>query len=71
MASKVSAVSRTLSTVDATTVIKDCITGISGGGGSVPSATEDSGASRAHDNMQPYLAINYIISLQGFFPPRN
>jgi len=26
------------------------------------------GGSQAHDNMQPYVAINYIISLFGIFP---
>lgn len=25
----------------------------------------------AHENMQPYLAMNFIISLQGVFPARN
>lgn len=25
----------------------------------------------AHDNMQPFLTINYIIALQGIFPSRN
>ena len=30
-----------------------------------------SGGSRAHDNMQPYLAVNYIIALLGVFPSRN
>jgi microcystin-dependent protein len=29
------------------------------------------GGSQAHDNMQPYLGLNYCISLQGIFPPRN
>jgi microcystin-dependent protein len=24
-----------------------------------------------HNNMQPFLAINFIIALQGLFPPRN
>lgn len=26
------------------------------------------GAGQAHENMQPYLALNYIIALQGLFP---
>ena len=26
------------------------------------------GGSQPHDNMQPYLAVNFIIALQGFFP---
>ena len=29
------------------------------------------GGSQAHNNMQPYLAINYIIALQGLFPSRS
>lgn len=31
---------------------------------------ELSGGSQAHNNMQPYLAINYIIALQGLYPSR-
>lgn len=29
------------------------------------------GGNQAHPNMQPYLAISFIIALQGVFPPRN
>lgn len=29
------------------------------------------GGGQPHDNMPPFLAINYIIALQGVFPPRN
>ncbi|MCB1032391.1 MAG: phage tail protein [Acidobacteria bacterium] len=29
------------------------------------------GGSQAHDNMQPYLALNFCIALQGLFPSRN
>jgi microcystin-dependent protein len=29
------------------------------------------GGSQAHQNMQPYLVINYIIALQGIFPSQN
>lgn len=29
------------------------------------------GASQAHLNMQPYLALNFCIALQGIFPSRN
>lgn len=29
------------------------------------------GGNQAHNNMQPYLAVNFIIALQGLFPPRN
>lgn len=31
----------------------------------------NSGGSQAFNNMQPYLAVNYIICLQGIFPSRN
>ena len=30
-----------------------------------------SGGSQAHQNMQPYLALNFVIALQGLFPSRN
>lgn len=29
------------------------------------------GGGQAHDNMQPYLAVNFCIALQGIFPARN
>lgn len=29
------------------------------------------GGSQVHDNMQPYLTINFIIALQGLYPSRN
>lgn len=35
-------------------------------------ATVDSaGAGQSHNNMQPYLAVNYSIAIQGLFPSRN
>jgi microcystin-dependent protein len=30
-----------------------------------------SGGSQAHNNMAPYVALNYCISLRGVFPSRN
>ncbi len=33
-------------------------------------ATSQSGSSQPHGNLQPYLALNFIIALQGVFPPR-
>lgn len=30
-----------------------------------------SGSSQPHDNIQPYLAINFIIALEGVFPSQN
>lgn len=29
------------------------------------------GGSQAHENMQPYLALNFCIALQGIFPSQN
>jgi microcystin-dependent protein len=29
------------------------------------------GGNQAHNNMQPYLVLNYIIALQGIFPSQN
>ena len=29
------------------------------------------GGGQGHNNMQPFLTINYCIALQGVFPPRN
>ncbi len=36
-----------------------------------PSAISTVGGSQPHDNMQPYLALNFCISLNGIFPSRN
>lgn len=36
-----------------------------------PNAVGNTGGSQPHPNMQPYLALNYIIALQGIFPSRN
>lgn len=36
-----------------------------------PSAINTSGGSAEHNNMQPYLVMNFIIALQGVFPPRS
>ena len=34
-------------------------------------STGNVGGSQAHNNMQPYLAINFCIALVGIFPSRN
>ena len=34
-------------------------------------ATASAGSSQPHDNLQPYLTLNYCIALQGVFPPRS
>ena len=36
-----------------------------------PQALGITGGSQPHNNMQPYLAVSFIIALQGIFPPRN
>lgn len=34
-------------------------------------AISTTGGSQAHNNMQPYIAMNYIIALQGLYPSRS
>jgi len=34
-------------------------------------AVANAGSGAGHDNMQPNLALNFQIALQGLFPPRN
>ena len=34
-------------------------------------ACANAGGNQGHNNMQPYLALNYVIALQGIFPSRN
>lgn len=36
-----------------------------------PAAVTITGSSQPHENMQPYLVLNFIIALQGIFPIRN
>lgn len=35
-----------------------------------PEAVSIQGSSLPHNNMQPYLTLNYCIAMQGIFPPR-
>ena len=35
------------------------------------STVANAGGGQAHDNMQPYIALNFCIALQGLFPSRN
>lgn len=37
----------------------------------LPSAIASAGSTQAHDNMQPYLGLSFIIALQGIFPSPN
>lgn len=36
----------------------------------MPNAILPSGGNQSHNNMMPYLTLNFIIALQGVFPPR-
>jgi microcystin-dependent protein len=36
-----------------------------------PAIIKNDGGSQPHSNLQPYLAVNFIISLSGVFPSRN
>jgi microcystin-dependent protein len=36
-----------------------------------PGMIANGGGSQPHDNMQPYLGLNYCIALQGIFPSRS
>jgi microcystin-dependent protein len=36
-----------------------------------PGTVSQVGGTQAHDNMMPYLALNFCIALQGLFPSRN
>jgi microcystin-dependent protein len=37
----------------------------------IPSAVTNTGGSQPHNNMQPYLVLNFVIALQGIFPSQN
>jgi microcystin-dependent protein len=36
-----------------------------------PGSIANTGGSQPHDNMSPYLVLNFIIALQGIFPSQN
>ncbi len=36
-----------------------------------PAAVADTGGGQSHTNLQPFLAVSFIIALQGIFPSRN
>lgn len=36
-----------------------------------PSAVAPAGGSQPHNNLMPYLTLNFCIALQGIFPPRS
>jgi microcystin-dependent protein len=39
--------------------------------GMVPTAISNAGGSQAHQNMQPFLTLNFCVALQGIFPSPN
>jgi len=41
------------------------------GASMAPSTVAPMGGSQPHENMQPFLCVNYIIALFGIFPPQN
>jgi len=36
-----------------------------------PAAVTNVGGTQPHNNMQPFLVMNYVVALQGIFPSRN
>jgi microcystin-dependent protein len=42
-----------------------------GGGAMAPAALTSAGSGQAHNNMAPYLGLNFIISLFGIFPSQS
>ena len=36
-----------------------------------PQAVSNAGGSQPHENMSPYLVLNFVIALQGIFPSQN
>ena len=40
-------------------------------GSTSPLTTSLTGSSAAHNNLMPYLVMNYVIALQGVYPPRS
>jgi microcystin-dependent protein len=34
-------------------------------------STSPAGGGQAHNNLQPYLVLSYVIAMQGIFPPRS
>lgn len=46
-------------------------TSFQGSGNLGAAAVANVGGGQAHNNMQPYIAVNFCIALQGLFPSRN
>jgi len=45
--------------------------GVNADGAMKPGNTGIAGGSQPHENIQPYLCVNFIICLEGIFPSRN
>jgi microcystin-dependent protein len=41
------------------------------GGAMAPTAISVTGSGQPHNNLMPYLALNFVIALQGIYPPRS
>lgn len=52
-------------------IYKNASPGVDMDPGSIAESTSDSGNDQAHQNMPPYLALNFIIALTGFYPSRS
>lgn len=74
-ASTVNATSPAEGVWGSTQSVRGSIAAYAAGGGSStpmsPSAIKPAGSSAPHNNMQPYLGLNFIIALDGIFPPRS
>jgi microcystin-dependent protein len=42
-----------------------------GGATMNPGALANAGGGQPHDNMPPFLTLNFVIALQGIYPPRS
>jgi microcystin-dependent protein len=60
-----------LSTTDGAKVYGGAAGGSNYNGGNTQVTVGNTGGSQAIDNMQPYLAVNYIIALFGVYPSRS
>jgi microcystin-dependent protein len=49
----------------------DLYTGFGAAVSTSPSGVTNVGGSQPHNNMMPYLVLNFIIALQGIFPSQN
>lgn len=62
---------KVLSGSTGTTVYKDAAPNQTMAAGNVEVTVGNSGGGQGHNNMSPYLTVNYIICLVGLFPSRN